>query len=207
MYTCIPFLLTLPPTPSCPFSKAIRAVCWVSVLCSTFPLAVYVIMAVYICQAPFVPISLQPRPQISSLHLCLYSCCTHRFICTTFLDSTYINCYSFFFFFLRKHRISQAQMFMSCPTSPLAGLLPKEQAQLKARGMCWGRVPLLSRALGFSSLHSQLLANAACWVGVQLFAASHYSPLDFYMVRMVSPLCSWFLQLERCSFFFLGQTN
>ena len=31
----------------------------------------------------------QPHPHISSLHLCLYSCRTNRFICTTFLDSTY----------------------------------------------------------------------------------------------------------------------
>ena len=97
----------------------------------------------------------QPHPHISSLHLCLYSCRTNRFICTTFLDSTYINCY------IKKKKKTQhpsgSDKVHELPNISLAGLLHKEQAQLGAQGMCWSRAPLLSRALGFSSLHSVVL--------------------------------------------------
>ena len=95
----------------------------------------------------------------------------------------------FCFFKEKKHRISQAQIkFMSCPTSPWQASYPKNRHSSEPEG-CVEAECLFS--LGpWASLHFTLScsANVACCVGVQLFTASHYSPLDFYMVRMVSPL-------------------
>ena len=101
----------------------------------------------------------QPRPHISSLYLCLYSCRTNRFICTTFLDSTYINCYS-----LKKkktHSIPQAQIkFMSCPTSPWQASYTKNRHSSEPEG-CVAAEPLF--CLGpWASLHFTLLFCQRC---------------------------------------------
>ena len=66
------------------------------VLYSRFPLAIYfthgsVFMSNLIFQ--FIPSSPSPAPcpHICSLHLCFYSCPSNSFICTIFLDSTYMG--------------------------------------------------------------------------------------------------------------------
>ena len=53
-------------------------------------------MAVHICQSQSAKSSHSPplpSPHVHSLHLYLYFCPSNRFICTIFLDSTYIHQY------------------------------------------------------------------------------------------------------------------
>ena len=91
---------TTPPTPPLQVITEHRAELPVSH--SSFPLASYFHMAVYICQSYSHNLShlLLPLlcPQISSLHLHLYSCPGTKFTCTIFLDSTYMRQYPTFVF-------------------------------------------------------------------------------------------------------------
>ena len=58
---------------------------------------------IYVNPSPPVPPTHLPLPcpHVCSLHLCLYSCPASRFVCTIFLDSTYMHWYMVFFSFLR----------------------------------------------------------------------------------------------------------
>ena len=91
----IPSLLSLPPTPCLypthPGHR--RAPSWAPCAIQQAPTGYFtrgrVCMSV---QPPNSSHRLFPSsgPQIHSLHLCLYSCPGHRFICTIFLDSKYV---------------------------------------------------------------------------------------------------------------------
>ena len=82
-----------PPIPPIQVTTEHRAE--LPVLYSMFLLAIYfmhgsVYMSILISQ--FIPPSPSlPCPHVHSLHLCLYSCPANRFICTIFLDSTYMH--------------------------------------------------------------------------------------------------------------------
>ena len=71
------------------------------VLWSSFPHAIYfthssvhmsVILSQFVPPCPSPPAPTLCRPQVLSLHLCLYSCPANRFISTIFLDSIHIAC-------------------------------------------------------------------------------------------------------------------
>ena len=93
-----PLPLKPPPTPiphPSPFGHH-RALSWAPCAIQQFPLAIYFThgsVCMSVLPSQFIPFSTPPPlcALVHSLHLCLYSCPAYRFICTFFLDSTYIH--------------------------------------------------------------------------------------------------------------------
>ena len=98
MYTYIPSLLDLPPTPP-PHPTHLghhRALSWAPCATQQVPTSYLfytrsVYMSIPISQFILPPTAHSPCPHSRSLHLCLYSCPANRFTCTIFLDSTYMR--------------------------------------------------------------------------------------------------------------------
>ena len=98
-YTYIPHRLEPPPSPPSPFHvaaehRAAEHRAELPVLHSCFPPALCFAHGtadtpIHISQSTLTPSS--PLPHDCSPHLHLYSCPTNRFICTIFLDSTYVR--------------------------------------------------------------------------------------------------------------------
>ena len=90
MYTHIPSIFDFPPIQVTTEHRV-----EFPVLYSRFSLVIYFIHTRVYISIPisqFIPPLPFPRwcPHIYSLHLCLYFCFANRFICTIFLDSTYM---------------------------------------------------------------------------------------------------------------------
>ena len=71
---------------------------------SSFPSAIYCTHAVYICTNPNPPVPptlpFPTCPHVHSLHLCIYSCPAHTFICTIFFFGFHIYTLIFIFIFM-----------------------------------------------------------------------------------------------------------
>ena len=89
VYTYSPSFLSLPSIPSHPTALSHhRAQAELPLFHSSSPLAIlHVVMYIFQCCCLHVAQLLLPPlcPQVFSLHLCLYSCPTNRFISTTFI--------------------------------------------------------------------------------------------------------------------------
>jgi len=200
IYTCIPFLLDLTSIHHPTLLGHHRVLCWVSVLCSEFPLAVYVMYGSVHMSVPIHPI-LPNHIHTSLLYTCVSIPAVQIGLSVPLFWILHISIVT-----LKKKKKKQhpsgSDKVHELPNISLAGFLHKEQAQLGARGVCWSRAPLLSRALGFSSLYSvvlpalpNVLVNSCSLHPITVLWTSIWS--GWYLL-----FCSWFLQLEHSSFFF-----
>ena len=202
IYTCIPFLLDLTSIRHPTLLGHHRVLCWVSVLCSEFPLAVYVMYGSVHMSVPIHPIL--PNHIHTSL---LYTCVS--------IPAVQIGLSVPLFWILhisivtlkkkKKHSIPQAQIkFMSCPTSPWQASSTKNRHSSEPKG-CVGAEPLF--CLGpWASLQFTLLFCQRClmcwWTAVCCTPLQSFGLLygQGGISSSVPDFCSFL-------FFFLGQTN
>ena len=136
MYTYIPSLLSLPPTPclSPMHPGHHRKPSWAPCTIQQAPTGYLTHSRVYMSvQPPSSSHYLFPSsgPQAHSLHLCLYSCPANRFICTIFLDSMWF--FHFLLPFLFQNALCQPSLFLpflqSLPNTHNKHSMPKSCAQ------------------------------------------------------------------------------
>ena len=105
------------PTPIPPFWVITEHGAELPAPYSSFPSAIYCTHAVYICTNPNPPVPptlpFPTCPHVHSLHLCIYSCPAHTFICTNFFGF-HMYTLIFIFLFMTYFTTYDSLQFYSC---------------------------------------------------------------------------------------------